>query len=135
MDTAFQKLIDIQYLLSSCAELLAVGSAGAPPSVVAAASQTSASAPEHLPADDSALSCGREKLSHYIVRLESELEYYKQLCNNSAQESRSNRQQTDRVVAPAGKTEAQCTPTETAEIGEKTGLALMYVSKRLAPSL
>ena len=131
MDAALQKLSDIQCLLSSCAELLAASSAGIPPTVPTrttdyilpsnvATDIDQSPAPrapvlEPLPPDDNnALRDGGETLAHYIVRLESELGYYKYLCNNnnSAQESRPYRQ-TEQT-----KAEAQYTPTETAESGE-----------------
>ena len=116
MDAALQKNFDIKRLLTSCAELLTGSSAGAlqttaqakgteqnlPPKVATDATELNFPAPESKPCslsdDTNALRDGSEKLAHYIVRLESELGHYKNICdNNSVQETRPHL-----TVAPAG---------------------------------
>ena len=112
MDAALQKICDIKHLLKSCAELLTSSSAGvlqtaqtreAEQSKVASDATELTCAPEFDPCpsdDNSALRDGSEKLAHYIVRLESELGYYKYRCDNK---SETRPHLPVQSVAPAGK--------------------------------
>ena len=112
MDAALQKIWDIKHLLKSCTELLTSSSAGAlqtaqtrgaEQSKVASDATELTCAPEFDPCpsdDNSALRDGSEKLAHYIVRLESELGYYKYRCDSK---SETRPHLPVQSVAPAGK--------------------------------
>lgn len=141
MEAALQKVRDIENLLTACAELLRnhpseetkarTSEHKLQPKAATGATKDVSSTVDFDPSSpdgSSFLESGDEKLTHYIVRLESELGYYKYLYANSVQQETRPHLQVDHFdVATSVKSDSQCTPQQTTQTEDDESRVLMLV--------